>query len=146
MEMDKQQIAENLVRIKVLQDALQSEADSLRSYLETGEKIETPIGSVHLRESNRTRYDEKNLLHELKNQGIDPSIIGEVVVKVDRKKFAHAITKGKIPSSMEKDFSETKQVDSLYVKPVTKSVASDALQQETMERVASVVRGEKLRR
>lgn len=138
--MNKQQVAEQLVRIKVLQDALKNEMDVLRTHISTGEKIETPIGSIHMVDSNRTSYDEKGLYHELNKLGIDPDMIGSVVVKVDRKRFAHAISEGKIPPSLVDDYSETKQVDALHIKPHTKAQGSN-LEKEAMERVASIVKG-----
>lgn len=135
--MNKQQIAESLIRIKSLQNALKSEMDQLRQHIPVGEKIETPLGEVHHVDSSRTSYDEKGLYDELGKQGIDPSVIGEVVVKVDRKKFANAIVKGKISSSLVDDYSETKDVPTLKIKPYTDN---QNLQKETMERVASVVK------
>ena len=135
--MNKQQIAESLIRIKSLQDALKSEMDQLRQHIPVGEKISTPLGEVHHVDSSRTAYDEKGLYNELGKQGIDPSVIGEVVVKVDRKKFANAITKGKIPSSLVDDYSETKDVPTLRIKPYKDN---QNLQTETMERVASVLK------
>ena len=95
--MNKQQIEENLCRIKALKDALDAEIKSLRQYIPVGEKIETPLGAVNHVDASRTSYDESALLSELIKLGIDPTTIGEVVVKVDRKKFANAILKGDIP-------------------------------------------------
>jgi hypothetical protein len=134
--MNKQQIAESLVRIKALKDALDAEIKDLRQHIPVGEKIETPIGDVHHVETNRTTYDEKGLYNELDKQGIDPEVIGDVVIKVDRKKFANAITKGKIPSSLVDDFSETKSVPQLRIKP---KADHNELNQSTMEKVAKLV-------
>lgn len=135
--MNKQQIAESLVRIKALKDALDAEIKDLRQHIPVGEKIETPIGDVHHVETNRTTYDEKGLYNELDKQGIDPEVIGDVVIKVDRKKFANAITKGKIPSSLVDDFSETKSVPQLRIKP---KADHNELNQSTMEKVAKLVK------
>ena len=135
--MNKQQIAEALVRIKALKDALDAEVKDLRQHISVGEKIETPIGDVHHVETNRTTYDEKGLYNELNKQGIDPEVIGDVVIKVDRKKFANAITKGKIPSSLVDDFSETKEVPQLRIKP---KADHQELNKSTMEKVAKVVK------
>lgn len=135
--MNKQQIADNLIRIRSLQEALKAEMDSLRQHIALGEKVETDLGTVHNVETHRTTYDEKELYQELLNQGIDPTTVGDVIVKVDRKKFAGALSKGLIPSSMVDDYSETKLVPTLRVKP--KKDHSN-LNQETMERVASVVK------
>lgn len=134
--MNKQQIAESLVRIKALKDALDAEIKDLRQHIPVGEKIETPIGDVHHVETNRTTYDEKGLYNELGKQGIDPKVIGDVVIKVDRKKFANAITKGKIPSNLVDDFSETKNVPQLRIKP---KADHNELNQSTMEKVAKLV-------
>lgn len=137
--MDKQKVAENLVRIKALQDALKNEMDVLRSYIKTGEKIETAIGSIHMVDTSRTSYDEAGLLKELNKLGINPSQVGDLVVKVDKKKFASAIQKGEIPASLLEDFSETKQIDQLRIKPFIGEGEASQLQKETMERVASVL-------
>jgi hypothetical protein len=138
--MDKQQVAEQIVRIKVLQDALKNEMNVLRTHISTGEKIETQIGSIHMVDSNRTSYDEKGLYHELNKLGVDPDLVGSVVVKVDRKKFANAISEGKVPSSLVDEYSETKQVDALRIKPHTNAQGSN-LEKEAMERVASILKG-----
>lgn len=135
--MTKQQVAESLIRIKALKDALDTEIKDLRQHIPVGEKIETPIGDVHHIESNRTTYDEKGLYNELGKQGVDPRIIGDVVVKVNRKKFADAITKGKIPSSLVDEYSETKEVPTLRIKP---KVDHSELNQSTMEKVAKIVK------
>ena len=137
--MDKQKVAENLVRIKALQDALKNEMDVLRSYIKTGEKIETAIGSIHMVDTSRTSYDEAGLLKELNKLGINPSQVGDLVVKVDKKKFASAIQKGEIPASLLEDFSETKQIDQLRIKTFIGEGEASQLQKETMERVASVL-------
>ena len=136
--MNKQQIAENLCRIKALKDALDAEVKSLRQHIPVGEKIETPLGDVNHVASSRTNYDEAGLLAELNRQGIDPNTIGEVVVKVDRKKFANAILKGDIPSSLVDDYSETKPVPLLKIKP---KLDAQNLGQDTMSRVASLTGG-----
>jgi len=133
--MNKQQIAETLVRIKALKDALDAEIKSLRQHIPVGEKIETPLGDVHHVDSSRTSYDEAGLLAELNRQGIDPNTIGEVVVKVDRKKFAKAITTGAIPSSLVDDYSETKPVPQLKIKP---KLDAQNLGRDTKNRVASL--------
>ena len=136
--MTKQQIAESLIRIKALKDALDAELKDLRQHIPVGEKIETPIGDVHHVESNRTTYDEKGLYDEMvKILGLDPKIIGDVVVKVNRKKFADAITKGKIPSSLVDEYSETKEVPTLRIKP---KADHNELNQSTMEKVATIVK------
>ena len=135
--MNKQQIVDNLIRIKSLQEALKAEMDSLRQHIALGEKVETDLGSVHHVESSRTTYDEKDLYNDLISKGLDPNVVGEVVVKVDRKKFANAITKGLIPSNMVDNYSETKIVPTLRIKP---KKDHSGLNQETMERVASVVK------
>lgn len=135
--MNKQQIADNLIRIQSLQEALKKEMDSLRQHIALGEKVETDLGTVHNVETHRTTYDEKELYQELLNQGIDPTTVGDVVVKVDRKKFAGALIKGLIPSNMVDDYSETKLVPTLRVKP---KKDHSSLNQETMDRVASVVK------
>ena len=136
--MNKEQIAENLIRIKALKDALDNEIKTLRELIDVGEKIETTIGDVHHIESSRTSYDEKGLLNACRSMEIDPNLIGDVVVKVNRKKFADAITKGKIPASLVEDFSETKEVPTLRIKP---NLKVDSLKESTMERVASVIKG-----
>ena len=136
--MNKQQIAESLCRIKALKDALDAEIKSLRQHIPVGEKIETPLGDVHHVDSSRTSYDEAGLLAELNRQGIDPTTIGEVVVKVDRKKFAKAITKGAIPSNLIEDYSETKPVPQLKIKP---KLDAQNLGQDTQIRVASLTGG-----
>mgnify|MGYP001281485401 CR=1 FL=1 len=136
--MTKQQIAESLIRIKALKDALDAELKDLRQHIPVGEKIETPIGDVHHVDSSRTSYDEKGLYDEMvKILGLDPKIIGDVVVKVDRKKFADAITKGKIPSSLVDEYSETKDVPTLRIKP---KADHNELNQSTMEKVATIVK------
>lgn len=140
--MNKQQIAENLCRIKALKDALDAEIKSLRQHIPVGEKIETPLGDVNHVDASRTSYDEAGLLAELNQLGIDPSTIGEVVVKVDRKKFANAILKGDIPSSLVDDYSETKPVPQLKIKP---KLEAQNLGQDTMNRVASLT-GEEAKR
>ena len=133
--MNQQQIAENLCRIKALKDALDSEIKALRQHIPVGEKISTPLGDVNHVDSSRTSYDEAGLLAELNQLGIDPSTVGEVVVKVDRKKFAKAITKGTIPSSLVDDYSETKPVPQLKIKP---KLDAQNLGQETMLCVGSL--------
>ena len=135
--MNKQEIAEALIRIKCLQDALKSEMDSLRQHIDVGEKVETPLGEVNMVDSSRTQYDEKGLFNELNKLNVDPNLIGDVVVKVNRKKFAAAITQGKIPSSLVDDYSETKSIPTLRIKPLRDN---QRLQTETMERVASVMK------
>lgn len=137
--MTKQQIAEKLCRIKALKDALDAEIKSLRQHIPVGEKITTPLGDVNHVESSRTSYDEAGLLSELNQLGIDPNTIGEVVVKVDRKKFAKAITKGTIPSSLVDDYSETKPVPQLKIKP---KLDAQNLGQVTKNRVASLTGAE----
>lgn len=136
--MNKQQIAENLCRIKALKDALDTEIKSLRQHIPIGEKIETPLGDVHHVDASRTNYDEAGLLAELNQLGIDPTTIGEVVVKIDRKKFAKAITKGTIPSSLVEDYSETKPVPQLKIKP---KLDAQNLGQDINNRVASLTGG-----
>lgn len=136
--MNKQQIAESLCRIKALKDALDQQVKILRQHIPVGEKIETPLGDVHHVDSSRTSYDEAGLLSELNQLGIDPSTVGEVVVKVDRKKFANAVLKGDIPSSLVDDYSETKPVPQLKIKP---KLDSQNLGQDTMSRVASLTGG-----
>jgi hypothetical protein len=133
--MNKQQIAENLCRIKALKDALDAEIKSLRQYIPVGEKIETPLGAVNHVDASRTSYDESALLSELIKLGIDPTTIGEVVVKVDRKKFANAILKGDIPSSLVDDYSETKPVPQLKIKP---NLDAQDLDKDTKTRIASL--------
>ena len=135
--MNKQQVAESLIRIRSLQDALKLEMNNLRQHIPLGEKVETPLGEVHHVESSRTSYDEVGIFQELEALNIDPKIIGEVAVKIDRKKFSKAITTGKIPSSLVDDYSETKDVPTLRIKPFKDN---QALQSETMERVASVLK------
>lgn len=134
--MNKQQIAENLCRIKALKDALDQQVKILRQHIPVGEKIETPLGDVHHVDSSRTSYDEAGLLAELNQLGIDPTTIGEVVVKVDRKKFANAILKGEIPSSLVDDYSGTKPVPQLKIKP---KLDAQNLGQNTTNRVASLI-------
>lgn len=133
--MNKQQIAESLCRIKALKDALDEQVAILRQHIPVGEKIETPIGDVNHVDASRTSYDEAGLLAELNQLGIDPSTIGEVVVKVDRKKFANAILKGDIPASLVDDYSETKPVPQLKIKP---KLDAQNLGQDTKSRVASL--------
>ena len=140
--MNQQQIAENLCRIKALKDALDAEIKALRQHIPVGQKINTPLGDVNHVDSSRTSYDEAGLLAELNQLGIDPSTVGEVVVKVDRKKFAKAITKGTIPSSLVDDYSETKPVPQLKIKP---KLDAQNLGQETMNRVASLTGTEEKR-
>lgn len=135
--MNKIQIADNLIRIKALQDALKAEMNDLRQHIAVGEKVETNLGSVNHVESSRTTYDEAGLLKELNRLGIDPDTVGEVVVKVDRKKFAKAITSGHIPSNIVDDYSETKPAPALRITP---KKDNEALKNETMDRVASVIK------
>jgi len=133
--MTQQQIAENLCRIKALKDALDAEIKSLRQHIPVGQKINTPLGDVDHRDSSRTSYDEAGLLSELNQLGIDPNTIGEVVVKVDRKKFANAILKGKIPSNLVDDYTKSTPAPKLYIKP---KLDAQNLGQDTMNRVASL--------
>jgi hypothetical protein len=135
--MDKLQIADNLIRIKALQDALKEEIAQLRQHIPLGEKVETPLGEVNHVDSSRTSYDESGLLQELNRLGVDPTLIGEVVVKVDRKKFANAVLQGQIPSSLVDDYSDTTSVPTLRIKP---KKDNSQLTHDTMERVASVVK------
>ena len=134
--MNKEQVARKLIRIKALKDALDREIKTLRDNIDLGEKVETDIGDVHHVDSSRTSYDEKGLYNELQKQGIDPDLIGDVVVKVNRKKIASAITKGKIPASLIEDFSETKDVPTLRIKP---NLEGQSLKKSTMDRIASIV-------
>ena len=136
LKMNKQTIVDNLIRIKSLQDALKAEVDLLRQHIALGEKAESPLGSIHNVESTRTTFDEKGIYDDLVSRGIDPSTVGDVVVKVDRKKFANAIMLGEIPSSMVDDYSNTKTVPQLRIKP---KADHDQLNKDTMARVASVV-------
>ena len=135
--MNKIQIADNLIRIKALQDALKAEMNELRQHISVGEKVSTDLGSVNHVDSSRTSYDEAGLLKELNRLGIAPETVGEVVVKVDRKKFANAITSGAIPSNLVDDYSETKPAPTLRITP---KKGNEGLTKETMERVASVVK------
>ena len=135
--MNKTQIADNLIRIKALQDALKAEMNELRQHIAVGEKVSTDLGSVNHVDSSRTSYDEAGLLKELNRLGIDPETVGEVVVKVDRKKIANAITSGAIPSNLVDDYSETKPTPTLRITP---KKGNEGLTKETMERVASVVK------
>lgn len=137
--MNKQKIAENMCRIKALKDALDAEIRVLRQHIPVGEKISTPLGDVNHVASSRTNYDEEGLLKELNQLGIDPNSIGKVVVKVDRKKFANAILKGELPSSLLDDYSETKPVEQLNIKP---KLEAQNLGNDTMNRVASLTGGE----
>ena len=57
---------------------------------------------------------------------------------MDRKKFANAILKGDIPSSLVDDYSETKPVPLLKIKP---KLDAQNLGQDTMSRVASLTGG-----
>ena len=135
--MNKQHIVDNLVRIKALQEALKAEVENLRQHIALGEKAESDLGEVHNVASSRTTYDEKALYDELMGQAIDPRTIGDVVVKVDRKKFANAVLNGLVPQSLMDDYSETKTISQLRIKP---KKDHEGLTKDTMERVASVVK------
>ena len=135
--MNKAQIADNLIRIKALQDALKAEMNELRQHIAVGEKVSTDLGSVNHVDSSRTSYDEAGLFRELNRLGIDPETVGEVVVKVDRKKIANAITSGAIPSNLVDVYSETKLTPTLRITP---KKGNEDLTKETMDRVASVVK------
>lgn len=134
--MTKEQIADKLIRIKALQEALKNEVTQLRQHIPLGEKIETALGEVNHVDSSRTSYDEAGLLQELNRLGIDPTSIGEVVVKVDRKKFASAVKSGDVPPSVVEDYTETMPIPTLRIKPKSDN---QGLQKDTMERVASLV-------
>lgn len=134
--MNKEQIADKLIRIKALQEALKNEVAQLRQHIPLGEKIETTLGEVNHVDSSRTSYDEAGLLQELNRLGIDPTSIGEVVVKVDRKKFASAVKSGDLPASVVDDYTETMPIPTLRIKPKSDN---PGLQKDTMERVASLV-------
>ena len=134
--MNKQTIVDNLIRIKSLQDALKAEVDLLRQHIALGEKAESPLGSIHNVESTRTTFDEKGIYDDLVSRGIDPSTVGDVVVKVDRKKFASAVKSGDLPASVVDDYTETMPIPTLRIKPKSDN---PGLQKDTMERVASLV-------
>ena len=82
--MNKQQIAENLCRIKALKDALDAEIKSLRQHIPVGEKIETPLGDVNHVDASRTSYDEDGLLAELNQLGKL-----NVIITIFRDEFIH---------------------------------------------------------
>jgi len=88
--MDKQATAERLLKLKALSDAIKAEMDTLKSQLDVGDKIVTDQGIVQLIETKRKNYDEKAIYDTLQREGLDPSLVGEVVVKIDRKKVKNA--------------------------------------------------------
>ena len=88
--MDKQATAERLLKLKALSDAIKAEMDTLKSQLDVGDKIVTDQGVVQLIETKRKNYDEKAIYDTLQREGLDPSLVGEVVVKIDRKKVKNA--------------------------------------------------------
>ncbi len=134
--MNKELIADNLIRIKALQEALAQQVSQLRQHISLGEKVETDLGSVNHVESSRTNYDGAGLFEELTRLGIDPTLIGEVMVKVSTDKFTDALCKGEIPHNLVDDYTETKVVPTLRIKP---KKDHNGLEKDTNDRVASVV-------
>jgi len=117
--MDKTQISERLLRIKVLQDNLEEEVAGLRTLLEVDDLIVLPSGRVAMFNQIRSTYDEATLLKDMKERGIDPSLIGEVVISVNREKLASAIESGVMPTDLVEKNKRTQDVSVLRVTPST---------------------------
>jgi len=117
--MDKTQISERLLRIKVLQDNLEEEVAGLRTLLEVDDLIVLPSGRVAMFNQIRSTYDEATLLKDMQERGIDPSLIGEVVISVNREKLASAIESGVMPTDLVEKNKRTQDVSVLRVTPST---------------------------
>lgn len=117
MTLDKNQVCERLCRIESLRVLLDQEVRDLRAYLEVGDSITTPAGKVHLVGVNRTSYDEAQFLKDLLEKGIDPTLIGGVVVSINRKMLAEAIQQGVIPTDIVEKNSSNSVVPTLRIMP-----------------------------
>jgi len=117
--MDKTQISERLLRIKVLQDNLEEEVSGLRTLLEVDDLIVLPSGRVAMFNQIRSTYDEATLLKDMQERGLDPSLIGEVVISVNREKLASAIESGVMPTDLIEKNKRTQDVSVLRVTPST---------------------------
>ena len=90
MMTNKEAIVEELLNLKAKKDLVESRMKDLKAQINPGEKIVTERGFVSCHEQNRTTYDEKAIYEAMLDQGIDPTVLGEVVVKIDRKKVKTA--------------------------------------------------------
>lgn len=132
--MDKTLIAATLLNIKTLQDALDAEMKNLRQHLSVGDSIECDGGKVTMHTQERSTYDGAGLLKDLVAANIDPNIIGEVVVSVDRVKLASAIGGGMVDKNLVDSHTTTSVVESLRITP------NKNAKEAGVERVASLLK------
>jgi len=88
--MSDQSIADELLRLKAMRDIIDERMSVLKSQINVGDKIVTDKGIVSCHEQERTTYDERGIYEAVLDNGIDPALLGEVVVKIDRKKVKTA--------------------------------------------------------
>lgn len=132
--MDKTLIAATLLNIKTLQDALDAEMKNLRQHLSVGDSIECDGGKVTMHTQERSTYDGAGLLKGLIAANIDPNIIGEVVVSVDRVKLAAALGGGMVDKNLVDSHTTTSVVESLRITP------NKNAKEAGVERVASLLK------
>lgn len=132
--MDKTLVAASLLKIKSLQDALDAEMKNLRQHLSLGDSIECDGGKVTMHTQERSTYDGAGLLKDLIAANIDPSLIGDVVLSVDRVKLASALGGGLVDKNIVDSHTTTSVVEALRITPNKNS--KDA----GVERVASLLK------
>lgn len=111
MLVNKEKIAEELLRLKAMKDIVESRMKELKSQIDAGEKIVTTKGIVQCVESERASYDEKGIYEACLVEGIDPNMLGEVVLKIDRKKVKQA------SGELIDPFKTTKNIQSVRIEP-----------------------------
>jgi len=115
--MSKEHIAQTLIRIKTLQDALAEETALLRAHISVGETIIVPEGKVTLSEQSRRDYNGQRILTDCLAQGIDPASLGEVILSIDRDKIKTALDEGRISQDFVDRNSSLHPYDTLRITP-----------------------------
>jgi len=131
--MSKDHIAQALIRIKCLQEALAEETALLRAHISVGDSFSLPEGKVTLSEQSRRDYMGARILTACLSQGIDPASLGEVILSVDRDKIKTALENGSITQDFVDQNSTLHPYETLRIVPTTET------KQDGKIRVASLL-------
>ena len=111
MLVNKEKIAEELLRLKAMKDIVESRMKELKSQIDAGEKIVTTKGIVQCVETERSSYDERGIYEACLEEGINPSLLGDVVLKIDKRKVKQA------SGELIDPFRTTKNIQSVRIEP-----------------------------
>jgi hypothetical protein len=117
----KQDVAARIIYIKSLQEALDSELKQLRAHLDVGDDLSVNEGQVTLVSRTRRDFDEKRLLMAVLAEGLDPNLLGQVVLSVDRQKLSTSIDSGVVSQEFVDKNSSLFSYDALVVKPTSET-------------------------